>query len=205
MFDRAELAPSAERKAAVEQAWTNLTGPGPTLTATTRCSVIRAARAAWAGGSSPDAPLEDHVAHWVAVDAGGLRSDHVELWAAAGLKRITYLEIVGVVSRLANVDFYLRGLGAPVPEIPPLPSGSPTGDVHQDARITDGWVPALANLRAPNVLDAMPSEGVAFRGLHEPMYMPMDQIDNWRFADVLSRPQIEFIAARVSFLNECFY
>ncbi|MBT8240567.1 MAG: hypothetical protein KJN63_05010, partial [Acidimicrobiia bacterium] len=60
-------------------------------------------------------------------------------------------------------------------------------------------------LRAPHVLDALPTEGTAFRDLHEPMYMPMAEIDHWGYADVLNRPQIEFIAARSSYLNECFY
>jgi hypothetical protein len=149
--------------------------------------------------------LEEHVAHWVAVDAGGLRETHVDLWEAAGMARIRYLEVVGVVARLANVDFYLRGIGGELPQLPDTPRGEPTGDVHPEARITNGWVPAMINLRAPHVLDAMPSEGVAFRDIHEPMYMPMDQIGDWAYADLLTRTQIEFIAARASYLNECFY
>jgi hypothetical protein len=149
--------------------------------------------------------LEEHVAHWVAVDAGGLTENHVELWQAAGLERIRYLEIVGVVARLSNVDFYMRGIGAELPQPPEEPSGEPTGDVRTEAKLTNGWVPALTNLSAPHVLDAMPSEGLAFRDLHEPMYMPMNQIGNWGYADHLTRPQIEFVAARASYLNECFY
>lgn len=205
MFEESALEPSAERRKAVERAWVNLTGPGPGLTASQRCGVIRAARAAWSGGTCPEDPLEEHVAHWVAVDAGGLTQNHVELWEAAGLDRRRYLEVVGVVARLANVDFYMRGIGSALPQLPDLPVGEPTGEVHPAARITNGWVPALADLRAPHVLDALPSEGMAFRDIHEPMYMPMSEIGNWGYADQLTRPQIEFIAARTSYLNECFY
>ncbi len=149
--------------------------------------------------------MEQHVAHWVAVDAGGLTGNHVELWEAAHLERIRYLEVVGVVARLSNVDFYMRGIGAELPPSPDVPHGEPTGHVHPEAKITNGWVPALANLRAPHVLDALPSEGEAFRDIHEPMYMPMAEIGNWGYSDLLTRPQIEYVAARASYLNECFY
>ncbi|MFW2381729.1 MAG: hypothetical protein ACN4GZ_08235 [Acidimicrobiales bacterium] len=205
MFEHPAVPPSKERRNAVERAWANLIGPGPDLPARKRCDVIRAARSGWAGGACPEGPLEEHVAHWVAVDAGGLSENHVELWEAAGLDRIRYLEVVGVVARLSNVDFYMRGIGAELPSLPDNPTGEATGEIHPDARLTNGWVPAMTNLRAPHVLDALPTEGAAFRDIHEPMYLPMAEIGDWDYIDVLNRPQIEFVAARASYLNECFY
>ncbi len=58
---------------------------------------------------------------------------------------------------------------------------------------------------APGVLDALPAEGEALRDLHEPMYMEMEQMGDNKYTDELSRAQIEYIAARASYLNECFY
>ena len=109
------------RRAAVEQAWANLVGPGPLLSAAERHQVIRDARAAWAGAALPNpaSGVRGEAAHWLAMDAEGLRAEYVEDFEARGLGRLRYLEIVGIVGRLANVDFYVRGLGAtelPLPE-----------------------------------------------------------------------------------------
>ena len=109
------------------------------------------------------------------------------------------------MARIANVDFYARGLGASPPVLPAVDDREPTGEIAPDARITNGWVPATGPLFAPFCLDALPAEGEALRSLHEPMYMPMDQMGDPGFTDRLTRAQIEFIAARTSYLNECFY
>ena len=61
------------------------------------------------------------------------------------------------------------------------------------------------NASAPHALDALPDEGDALRDLHEPMYVDMHSINDWALSDELSRVQIEFLAARTSYLNECFY
>jgi hypothetical protein len=209
------LSPPTSRDEAIARAWANLTTAGPTLNSGERLAVIATARRAWASGrgghgtdGSDDAghgsPLED-AAYWVAKDAGGLTGEVVDDLERRGLDRYRYLETVGVVARLASLDFYARGVGAPLLEAPLEDGSSPTGEVHPDAAITDGWVPATGPLFAPASLDALPAEGLALRDVHEAMYMPMAEMGDPAFIDVLSRAQIEFIAARTSFLNECFY
>lgn len=204
----AALSPDPNRWNVVERAWKNLIEVGPTLTAAERHLVIRSARRAWSGSSQPaaEAELLEVVAHWVARDPGGLTEQLVVDWESAGLDRFRYLETVGVVARLANVDFYLRGLGIPVFELPAVaPSGVPTGDVAPTARLTNGWVPATGPLFAPAALNALPSEATSFLALHEPMYVPFTEFANGAYIDELTRVQIEYIAARTSYLNECFY
>lgn len=207
MLSDAIIAPDPARLAAVEEAWMSLTGTGPMLTARQRHRIIGAALAAWEGQAGPDVELgpAGEAAHWMAVDAGGISAGVVADLEARGLDRFTYLEIVGVVAQISNIDFYATGLGAARPSLPHPDPSAPTGNVAADARIADMWVPQAGSVRAPMVLDALPGEGRAFRAIHEPMYMPFREIGNGAYADVLSRPQLKYVAARASYLNECFH
>ena len=203
--ETSELTPSAGRAAALERAWQNLVTSGPTLNSSERQQVISSARRAWAREPVAAGSVLDEAAYWIARDAGGITGENVDGFVARGLDRHRYLETVGVVARAANVDFYLRGLGAAPIELLGPDDTTPTGDIDPDATRTDGWVPATGPLFAPRALDALPAEGRALRDLHEPMYMPLAEMDDPAFVDVLTRAQIELIAARTSVLNECFY
>jgi hypothetical protein len=208
LLDDAALAPDPTRQAAFVRAWSALVGPGPLLTAAQRVSVIGAARRSWEGAAGPDPQLGalGEAVHWLAVDAGGITKAAIDDLEARGLDRLAYLEVVGITSRLSNIDFYATGLGAARPVLPANPDTAPaTGNVAADAAIRDMWVHQSGPVRAPMVIDALPDEGVAFRDLHEPMYMPFQQIFSWDYGDTLTRPQYEYVAARVSYLNECFY
>lgn len=180
---------------------------GPTLTSSERISVIAGARRAWAGAEAPDTEqgLLGEATYWLAVDAEGITHDLVSEFAARGLALESYLETVGVVGRLSNIDWYMRGIGSGFPRLPESELARPTGNISPEARITDSWVPMLGDASAPRTLDALPDEGDALRDLHEPMYIDMQAIDDWTLEGDLSRVQIEFVAARTSYLNECFY
>jgi len=203
----AALAPASVRQQAIERAWQNLTSAGPLLTAAERHQVIRDARAGWAGATAPNAAsgVAGEAAHWLAVDAEGLRADIVADFESRGLDRLRYLEIVGVVGRLSNVDFYVRGLGAAELALPDPSADSPTGHIDSAAVLSNMWVPTIGQSFAPLVLDALPAEGEALRDMHEPMYVDMKVIGDGAYADDLTKAQIEYLAARTSYLNECFY
>lgn len=206
------LAAHPSRAQALTRAWADLTGVGPTLTAAERVRVIAAARRAWSGQPPPSGvggPMIE-AAYWIGRDAGGVTGEVVEDLERLGLDRFRYLEVVGVVARVANVDFFRRGLGGPPLTLPETGDGAtgdgaPTGDIDPTAAITDGWVPATGPLFAPASLDALPAEGRSLRALHEPMYMPMAEMGDPTYLDILTRAQIEYIASRTSYLNECFY
>jgi len=207
MLADAALAPDPVRLGAIERAWTQLTGPGVELTATERHQVIKDARAAWDGAAAP-APasgVSGEAAHWLAIDAEGLSADVITDFETRGLDRWRYLEIVGIVSRLANVDFYTAGLGGARFELPTVDHAMPSGRRDAAAIISNMWVPTVGVAYAPHVLDALPAEGEALRDLHEPMYVNFASIRDGQFADALTKSQIEFLAARTSYLNECFY
>ena len=207
MLDDARLRPDPGRSAAFEATWAHLNASGPTLTAAERVAVIGAARAAWAGATEPDPAggVIREAAHWLAVDAGGLTGEVVDDLEERGLDRYRYLETVGVVAMLANVDFYARGLGASLPATDEPGDEPPTGEIHPTSARGAGWVPSVGRPFAPLWLDALPPEGEALRAIHEPMYMPFDEMGDTRYRDELARPQIEYLAARTSYLNECFY
>jgi hypothetical protein len=207
MLSDATIAPDPVRLTAVEQGWISLTGTGPMLTAAQRHAIIDAARAAWEGAGAPDVTLgpAGEAAYWMAVDAGGVTAAVVSDLEARGLDRFSYLEIVGIVARLSNIDFYVTGLGGSRPSLPDPDPSAPTGAVAAGASLVDMWVPQAGPVRAPMVLDALPGEGNAFRAIHEPMYIPFHEIGNGAYSDVLTRPQLEYVAARASYLNECFY
>jgi len=207
VLEDAALAPAPVRREAVERAWANLAGPGPLLTAAERHQVIRDARDAWAGAPLPNSSsaVRGEAAHWLAADAEGLTNEIVGDFEARGLDRLRYLEIVGVVARLSNVDFYVRGLGATELPLPEPSTAPPTGHIDPAAALTNMWVPTIGQTFAPHVVDALPAEGEAVRDIHEPMYMQMSDMGDNAYSDELTRAQIEYLAARTSYLNECFY
>ncbi len=181
--------------------------PGPTQRSPERQAIVATARRAWAGATKPPTEfgLIGEAAHWVAADAEGITANLVADFESRGLSRLAYLEVVGVVARLSNIDWYCRAIGAAIPQITSTNAAEATGNIHSDATITDSWVPMLGLASAPLTLDALPDEGDALRDLHEPMYLDMADILNWELADDLNRMQIEVLAARASYLNECFY
>lgn len=201
------LAPAPTRQKAIERSWANLVAPGALLTSAERHQVIRDARAGWAGGTEPKVAsgIMGEAAHWLAVDAEGLTEEIVADFEARGLDRLRYLEIVGVVARLSNVDFYVRGIGATELVLAEPSLTAPSGRLHPDAVLTNMWVPTVGQSFAPHVVDALPDEGEAVRALCDPMYMPMADMGDNAYRDLLTRAQIEYLAARTSYLNECFY
>ena len=126
MLEDAALAPAAcsarsSRAGMGEPGWSRAAADS----AAERHQVIRDARAAWAGAAraQPElAAVRGEAAHWLAMPTlkGCEQRDTSGDFEARGLGRLRYLEIVGaLLARLANVDFYVRGLGAtelPLPE-----------------------------------------------------------------------------------------
>ena len=68
-------------------------------------------------------------------------------------------------------------------------------------------MPTVGAPRADTALSALPEEAASVRDLLTAFYLPMDRVEHvgQPSGRLLSRPQIELIAARTSSLNECFY
>jgi len=116
-----------------------------------------------------------------------------------------YVEIAGIVSQLSAADTYVRGVGAvPIP-LPDSSSGEPTGEISDKARKSKAFVATEDPPSALTSLSLLPGETRNRINLHRPLYLTREQIQDPRHSDLLMRPQIEVIAARTSWLNQCRY
>lgn len=122
-----------------------------------------------------------------------------------------YVELISVVASSVIVDTLHCALGLPPPDLYDPDTKSPNG--HEPAKTEDGgaWVPLarqdqsrsdLGFRGVPNILRAMGAVPSAvslfftcFKNHYSMMGVPLD----------LRQSQTEFIAARVSALNQCFY
>ena len=221
---------SALREAHLE-AWRMIAMPGPFWDADARAQIVHEARAALScdlcrrrrDALSPNAVAGTHDAasdlppalvdmiHRVRTDPARMTKSVFEGVIAAGIPAEQYIEAVSVVCTSVIVDTFHNALGLPVPDTLPPEPGPPTG---QDApRVVDAgaWVPltdvevqdeVFGLPRPPNIARSMglvPGAValffLAFRAHYALRDVPLD----------ISQAQAEFIASRVSAINECFY
>jgi hypothetical protein len=166
----------------------------------------------------PAAAVE--AAHRIATDPGRLSRPWFEEILAAGLSDGRYVELLGIVTTVVNLDALHRALGVP-PEPLPEPRGGEPSRRRPATESAGAWVPFLApsspdakalfegRLQVPNVVRALslvPDAVVQLRELSEVHYLPIDDVVDPRARGRrLTRPQMELIAGRVSALNQCFY
>ena len=161
------------------------------------------------------------------VALGGIRIDRAYCHAvqAEGVSEGAYVEIVGVVSRLVNLDVFARGLGLPPRSIGAASDASKPSFKRPNEAVDEGFftasVPsapaggALAESlygKDPTgnilrTLSLVPEEARRLISLVSHQYFPATQLMDFN-ADsrhALSRAQIEVVAAKVSERNQCFY
>jgi hypothetical protein len=241
-FDYAGLAlpiPDAMR-AAHRGAWERLASPGAWWTGAEKVAIAAEARAARTcalcserkAALSPNAVAGEHAAsallpaaaveaaHRIASDPGRLSRGWYEKTLASGLSDAHYVELLGVVVVVANLDALHRGLGV-APEPLPEPRAGEPSRARPPAVQGEPWVPWLqldtpeardlyeGRPRVPNVARALSLVPDAVRQLNELSvvhYLPIDDVMNPKARmPHLSRAQMELVAGRVSARNECFY
>jgi hypothetical protein len=164
------------------------------------------------------------VAHRLATDPGRLKKSWFDDLLEDGMTDAEYVEILSVVVAVVAVDEFHHALGLPMEALPePLP-GEPTRYRPAGAKPAGAWVPMIlfdgaiddeadiygGGNRIANVVSALSLVPDAVR--------LADKILNTYYvggADVpnlsqdggraLRRSQMEYIAARVSSINDCFY
>lgn len=207
-----DAAPEPDAREAFEELITRefvrLASPGTIWTGAERVAIADDARRALAGqeptGLLPP-PIEE-AARRVAVESAGIRGTDVAGWEAAGLDPFGFVEIIGVISRLAAIDVTAFGLGRSLPALPVALDGQPAREIADNAKITTGWAPTVGPASAPSALSALPAEHDAMFDFHGVLYASMEQMFDFDLTrNGLSRPQIELVAGRTSHLNECFY
>ena len=232
MYDETSYPVSAEVIERHAQAWRLIATPGPFWSGAERVQMVAEARAATAcalcvrrkAALSPFAVEGEHDAvsdlppvlidmiHRLRTDPGRYTRTVFDGVLAVGISREHYLEAVSVVNAAVIVDTLHAALGLPLPDLPTPESGAPIGQPAPDVVDDGAWVPltrvddrtaTITGLPgAPNIarsLGCVPSAVAlfftAFRGHYALRDIPL----------AVSQAQAEFIASRVSALNECFY
>ena len=141
-----------------------------------------------------------------------------------GIREEEYVEIVGIVSRIVDLDVFARGIGVPLRPLPEAQPGEPSRKRPETARQEQAWVPTVPNLPeggdvAKALYGDMP-KGYIVRGLslvpdelekhvelEQAQYLPLKHIRDFGYQHHkgLNRAQVEVVAGRVSAINECFY
>ena len=215
-----------------EEAWRMIAAPGAFWSAAERVQVVAEARAATVcalcaerkAALSPFAVDGEHDAvsdlpsalidmiHRIRTDPGRYTRTVFDGVLGGGISREHYVEAVSIVNASVIVDTMHAALGLPLPDLPVPQSGKPAGQPEPDVVDEGAWVPltrvddrtaTVTGLPgAPNIARSMgcvPSAVAlfftAFRGHYALRDIPL----------AVSQAQAEFVASRVSALNQCFY
>ena len=179
------------------------------------------------GGPPSGVALPDAVRATIrqlAVAPGDFTEDSYEEARNGGLSDEEYVELVGIVSRLTDIDVFARGIGVPLRPLPAARGGRPSRTRPRVARKEMAWVPTVPNLpeggeEAAEIygedyrpyivrsLSLVPDEMRRHLELEEAQYLPMKNVfvADYQHHEGFTRAQVELIAGRVSALNECFY
>ena len=148
--------------------------------------------------------------HRIRTDPGRLTKSFFDQ-VTQRISKQQYVEIVSVINSSVIIDTLHNALGLGVPKLPQPLGGRPRRQFNDNAVDAGAWLPILAapdtmsNTGLPQVpniaraLGLVPSAVDLFFTTFRPHYALRD-IDL-----SISQGQAEFVAARVSAINECFY
>jgi len=193
----------------VQRTVADIAAPGARWSGAERIDIARIGRAAKAGEQRPDHSVADEVARMaetIASHAHQITQAVVDGFVeAVGKGPEAFVEIVGVVARVAAIDTFMTGIGSallPFPE----PSAEPaTGIINARARKRAAFVPMDGPAGATTALSSIAGEDRAQEELHGSLYLRYSEMGDDRIHKGLPRWQLEVIAARTSLINECFY
>ena len=185
-----------------ESYWDHLASPGATLTGAERIAVARASRGEPNDGAHP---ALIGLAEQLGTNPGTVFE--AEVRAAADIVGDPQtVETIAVVSLLSCVDGVHDALGAEREALPDARPGEPTGEVAEGYKRRRTHVP-MPQGAIPVAMDLIPAEGAERIAMSAPTYMPDDDMvhPDWEKPGGLNRSQMEVIAARTSWHNDCFY
>jgi len=194
---------------AMEREWQRLAAPGTWWSGRERVAIARATRQARASanvdsGALPEAAID--AVHRLSVAPASTTRDVVAAQPAAGVEHAAYVELVGVVSRLAAIDATHRALGAELEPLPePLPGDPSRTPPPTQALAGKAFVPMVGGASIVGALSLVPEEMEAQRDIHGPFYLSYEDMALYDYQAGLHRTQMELVATRTSAINECFY
>jgi hypothetical protein len=191
----------------LEEAWANLAAPGAVWTGPQRLEIAAEARRARTGEPArtglPPGAVE--AARLLAENPAAARRAWVEGLNDRGLDDPHYIELLGVVSRVAAIDSFYEAVELSPASLPEPLDGEPSGEVADGARTGNAWVPMVGGTSITQALSLIPAENAELERFHGPMYLFFDEMPDPHVSRALTRPQMELVAARTSAINECFY
>lgn len=150
------------------------------------------------------------IIHRIRTDAGRLTRSWFDTTTAQGVSDSQYGEIVVILALTVGADSFAMAIGADPWPLPAPVDGEPTRQRPANLIDNGGFLPVTARSDMPNILRSIslvPDEAREFYQMSDHFYLPAGLVlkteDNGGRA--LTRPQIEFLAARVSALNGCFF
>lgn len=168
-------------------------------------------------------PALIEVVHRIATDQSRLTQAFYETALANGIRDGEYVETVGVIATTLAVDGFTRAMGLPDFALPDPQPGEPSRHRPSGAVTDQAWVPRVApedvtdaeaglydGLSGANIhraLSLVPDEVVGFfHHINAAQYLPDAALRDFgtEYRD-LTHAQIEFLAARVSAINQCVY
>ena len=188
--------------------WETLAAAGTWWTGAERIAIAAVARAARHGENLPEVDLAAPAIEAAATLSARPHVDGhwVQELTEQGLAAEQYVEILGIVARLAAVDSFTYGIG--IAQSQPLPSprhGEPSREPNPEAAMNGALAPTAGPPGAPSALSAVPAEVDAMFALHSVLYLSLEEMMDLSIVKDLTRAQMELIAARTSLLNDCFY
>jgi len=162
------------------------------------------------------------VIHRVVTDQSRLTKSFYNTALESGISDGEYVETIGVIATVIAIDGFTRAIGLPEFELPDPEPGKPSRHRPIGAKIDRAWVPTVApedatdaeaglydGLPGVNIhraLSLVPEETISFFNLDAVHYLPPAQVRDFGTEHRnLSHVQIEFLAARISALNQCVY
>lgn len=182
--------------------------PGTWWSGEERVAIAREARLALQGETSEGNGLSEvtvNAIHKIAVDAHHVDQKWITRCHDRGLEPMAMVELLAITAKVAAVDTCAMGIGDELPSIPTHESGEPSRQIVEGAGLNHGWLPTRGRASAPVCFSAVADEDHAMHELHTGLYLSMEEMRDHDIVKDLHRTQIELLAARTSYYNDCFY
>lgn len=172
------------------------------------------------GGLLSDTLVE--VTHRITTDPARLSRGWYDSILAAGLDDAAYVEAVSVIIHTISVDTFARGLGLAPRSLPKPQDGAPSGYRPSSARHNGAYVPlivpgeesgaeadiyvGMVGANVQQALTLVPDEQRSWFKLVNAQYLASSQMRAFDTEPrAITHAQMEFLAGRVSALNQCLY
>lgn len=161
--------------------------------------------------------------HLVINDATRMTAAAIDKLSEVGLSDAHFVEALGIATSIRSMDQVCRGLGVPAHTLPGPVAGEPSRIRPDVLPANEAYLPMMAKQQparpnddlwgddwgnSGNVIRALGLVPDAIRDMQvmsQAQYLDAENVFDMTQGRNLAREQIEFVASRVSAINECFY